>query len=126
MNVRLYVVAGNLHQFQNFRHRKLATSYWHQTMFPDVRDWVFVSSPNSLRGCTVEHGAFIGTWRQLPNLEGIFRQLMICCKMGSATAENLVKIHDNWQDEVAKELLNFNVNIPKQPPLVLPQTIKIP
>lgn len=126
MTVRLYVVAGNLYEFQEFRKRKLATSYWHQTMFPNAHDWVFVSTPNSLRGCTVEHGTFIGSWRRLPNLEGIFRQLMICCKMDSATAENLVKIHDNWQDEVAKELLNINVNVPSPAPLVLPQTIKIP
>lgn len=126
MSVRLYVVAGNLHQFQNFRHRKLATSYWHQTMFPDARDWVFVSSPNSLRGCTVEHGTFIGTWRSLPDLQNIFSALMVSCKVGHHTYDNLKKIYDDWLDEVAKELLNVNVNVPSPAPLVLPQAIKIP
>lgn len=112
MNVRLYVVAGNLYEFQEFRKRKLDTSYWHQTMFPDARDWVFVSSPNSLRGCTVEHGTFIGSWRKLPELQAIFSALMVACSRDNQTFDNINKIYNDWQDEVAKELLNVNVSKP--------------
>jgi hypothetical protein len=124
MSVKLFVIAGSLSQFHEFRRKKLETSYWHQTMFPNARDWIYVTSAESLTGFSIEHGVFYGSWKQIHNLEGIFRQLMIRAK-DKHTRDNLNKIHEDWHDWLAKGMLNINYNVPQPQPMVLPQTIQI-
>jgi hypothetical protein len=124
MSLKLYVIAGSLSQFHEFRLNKLETSYWHQTMFPNAQDWVYVSSADKLRGCTVEHGVFYGSWKQIHNLEGIFRQLIMQAK-DQHTRDNLNRIYSEWHDWLAEGMLNINYNVPQPQPMVLPQTIQI-
>jgi len=124
MSKKLYVIAGSLAQFHDFRRNKLETSFWHQTMFPNAQDWIYVTSADKLRGCTVEHGVFYGSWKQIHNLEGIFRQLIMQAK-DQHTRDNLNKIYSEWHDWLAEGMLNINYNVPQPQPMVLPQTIQI-
>lgn len=86
-----FIIAGDQFQGREYIKRKMAE---HGNMF-NHNDFVIVTSPNSLRGMSVEHGVFIGTWRNLPQLEEIFQLLIIHSRLNPV----LRSIYESWKNE---------------------------
>jgi hypothetical protein len=55
-NLKLFVVAGNYQEFQDFVIRKRMKGFSY--------DFVYVSSPEMLKGMTTIRGFYIGTYRE--------------------------------------------------------------
>jgi hypothetical protein len=58
-NLKLFVVAGNYQEFQDFVIRKRMKGFTY--------DFVYVSSAEMLKGMTTIRGFYIGTYRERPD-----------------------------------------------------------
>jgi hypothetical protein len=94
---KTYVIAGNNQQFTDFVKRKLAEEFAH-SMANDIpfnrsmSDYVHVREPNQLVGITDPNGALIGTWRDLPHIESILKELLI--RTETNNFQKFTKIHN--------------------------------
>jgi hypothetical protein len=70
MRDKIFIVAGNYNQFLEYRNRKW-TEYREAGIDISIDDFVYVSSPDSIRGRRNVHGFYIGTWDQRPDIEDI-------------------------------------------------------
>lgn len=82
MPSKIYVIAGNHHQYTDFVKRKLTEEFDHCMAFGKIfnrsmSDFVYVNGPEQLIGVADPQGFFIGTWRHHPKIEPIMVRLMI-------------------------------------------------
>lgn len=69
MKPRIYVIAGNMHQFDDYVKRKRNGG--------DLEtDYRYVNNENVFRGTTGPKGVFIGTWRDRPDIIAILSTLV--------------------------------------------------
>ena len=79
-NLKLFVVAGNYAEFQDFVIRKRMKGFSY--------DFVYVSSPEMLNGMTTIRGFYIGTYRNRQDWSEIRDQIAI------------IKVKENALEEV--------------------------
>ena len=76
MNKKLYIVAGNIREY----------AYWLNTNWDRIQqmgitrrqDVIFVSGPDTFRGCANVHGFFIGSFRNRQDIQQICDMICIC------------------------------------------------
>ncbi len=86
MKHRVWVIAGNEHQYHDYVRNKPLNG---------DKKYSYVYAPDTLRGFTNPHGVFIGTWRERPDILDILQQLII------STTENTDKLQ-NLRVEISK------------------------
>lgn len=92
MNDRIYVIAGNSHQFSEYRRRKCdEAAKQHKTL--SYSNFINVNNPVQLRGVSDPHGVFIGTWVERDDLEDIFQLLLTAT---DKTSKSYSTICDQW------------------------------
>ena len=96
---KYYVICGNRAEFIYFMRDKMTNEPEMRTRYPNTRDWICVTSPNSVRGCTIEHGSFYGNWRNLPDLEELFVNLLHRTDIASNTHRIINRVWAQWKEE---------------------------
>ena len=84
--MKLFVVAGNFEEFQDFVIRKRMKGFSY--------DFVYVSSPEMLRGMTTIRGFYIGTYRDREDWPQI-RDMIAIIKV----KENAIIEEESYQNE---------------------------
>lgn len=97
---KVYVVAGNVAQFNHYRNKKLLEG--------SSKQYYYVHSPESLRGLSRVHGVFIGTWKERNDIELIHLEIRnIKSKM--AHQEALDKASAYIAQDIDQEILSKQV-----------------
>ena len=78
MKQRVWVIAGNVFQFNDYVKSKPLN---------EDKKYAYVSDVNSLRGFSNPHGVFIGTWKSRNDILAIIDQLIV------STSDNTDKLH---------------------------------
>lgn len=92
---KIYVIAGNKFQFDEYRRRKLEEMTARQIIDFRYADIVYVSSRNVLRGVADPHGVFIGTWKERKDMEEIFQELLV---RQTASRPTLQLLYEQWRN----------------------------
>jgi hypothetical protein len=74
---RLYIISGTNEQYLNFVKRKVSESWNVGDTDISMSNFVYVRSPDQLRGIRDPRGYFIGTWYENPNIVQILNQLVV-------------------------------------------------
>ena len=76
MNKKLFIVAGNHEQYKQW----LKTNWDRIQQMGITRrlDVIYVSGPDTFRGCANVHGFFIGTFRNRQDIKQICDMICIC------------------------------------------------
>lgn len=96
MQPKIYVIAGNNQQFTNFVKNKL-TKEWDKSITDNtpfnksMSDFVYIREPDQLLGITNPKGYFIGTWKDLPEIEAILINLQIATMGRAPVLDKLYK-----------------------------------
>lgn len=77
MNEKIYVIAGNHQEYENFSRRKVFELYNKGDTSISLSNFVYVSGPTKLRGLRNIHGYFIGTFTQRSDIEELKRYLCV-------------------------------------------------
>ena len=74
--MKTFVVAGTAHEANYWITQDLGKRYPSNTSL-SMSDYVYVSSPDSLRGIQDPHGVFVGNWLGRPDIFEIVQALMM-------------------------------------------------
>lgn len=74
--MKTFVVAGTAHEANYWIIQDLGKRYPSNTSL-SMSDYVYVSSPDSLRGIQDPHGVFVGNWLGRPDIFEIVQALMM-------------------------------------------------
>jgi hypothetical protein len=72
---KIFVVAGTSHEANYWIINHLAKRYPSNTS-ASMSDYVYVSSPDTLKGVRDPHGVFVGNWRDRPDIYEIVQTLI--------------------------------------------------
>jgi len=75
MNEKIYVVAGTRWEANEWIMQDIEKKYPNNTSLTRSH-YVFVDSPNKLRGLGNPHGVFIGTWRSRNDIKEVVETLL--------------------------------------------------
>ena len=124
---KIFVIAGNHHQFAKWRMEKLNDPAWmDKNDIFRTADIVSVENVRSLIGISDPHGVFIGTWRERDDILEILDELAIRVHQNSKiiqlksqiwqTATNQQRVHQaskalaaEIDKEVLKQLMIGNI-----------------
>ena len=70
-----FVFAGNYQEFTKYCTEK-ADSLMKQGVRVRIRDFVYIKDINNHLGARNVHGAFVGTWKERPDIKLIIQQMM--------------------------------------------------
>lgn len=85
--MRHYIIAGNFHQFANYKAKKLADPTCDDLT---THTYTYVSSVETLRGVDNPHGYFIGTWYERNDIVQVVEELLIRSHLYN---QHLIDIH---------------------------------
>ncbi len=103
--MKTFVVAGTAHEANYWIIQDLGKRYPSNTSL-SMSDYVYVSSPDSLRGTRDPHGVFVGNWLGRPDIFEIVQALM------------MASVHVNPAlGRIYNQVKPKTRPIPKQPPL---------
>ena len=105
---KIFVIAGTKEQAKDYIRRKMDEA-GNETSF---NDYVIVTNSTALRGMDIEHGVFVGTWRNLPNLDELFQTLIIHSRMNPI----IRSVYENWKNENISSRIMLYVNGSLQAP----------
>lgn len=71
MNDKIYVIAGNYQEFQKYIKEDADKRVRNSDTRISLSHYVYVDSPEKLRGVRGAHGAFVGSYKQISNLNDI-------------------------------------------------------
>jgi hypothetical protein len=74
---RIYVIAGNHAQANDYIRRKCEERFKNGETNVSMSDYSYVSTPDTFRGLREVHGVFIGTFRDRPDLEEIVHTIRL-------------------------------------------------
>ena len=80
----MYVVAGTYDQYQSYARSKAG----------DNKFYIYVNSPDTLRGLRDPHGVFIGTWITRPDIGGIIDALLVATSSQTTFNTGVKKAYD--------------------------------
>ena len=98
MNEKIYVVAGTRWEAKEWIMQDIEKKYPNDPSVT-ISNYVYVDSPNRLRGLNDPHGVFIGTWRSRSDIKEIVENLLQCCYRNPALEkikEELLSRHNHW------------------------------
>jgi hypothetical protein len=87
---KIYVIAGNHNEAYAWINRKIAERISQGETLNKIGDYVYVDSPNRLRGLANPSGVFIGTWRDRPDI----LEIVECLVHHSNNSDRLREIHN--------------------------------
>ncbi len=93
---KIFVVAGTAHEANYWIINHLGKRYPSNTS-ASMSDYVYVSSPNSLKGVRDPHGVFVGNWLGRPDIFEIVEALMLASVHVNPA---LGKIYDDLKPKV--------------------------
>ncbi len=93
---KIFVVAGTAHEANYWIINHLGKRYPSNTS-ASMSDYVYVSSPDSLRGVRDPHGVFVGNWLGRPDIFEIVEALMLASVHVNPA---LGKIYDDLKPKV--------------------------
>lgn len=101
MSEIIYIVAGNVHQFNDYVNKKTQEAIRNCTPY---KKYVYVSHPDTLRGLSSIKGFFIGTWRDRNDIDEIREAISIIkTKMKMSNAMVFPNVRAN------RKQYNFNM-----------------
>ena len=98
MNEKIYVVAGTRWEANEWIMQDIEKKYPNDPSVT-ISNYVYVDSPNKLRGLNDPHGVFIGTWRSRNDIKEIVETLLQCCYRNPALEKikkELLSRHNHW------------------------------
>ena len=98
MNEKIYVVAGTRWEAKGWIMQDIEKKYPNDPSVT-ISHYVYVDSPNKLRGLNDPHGVFIGTWRSRSDIKEIVETLLQCCYRNPALEkihQELLSRHNHW------------------------------
>ncbi len=93
---KIFVIAGTAHEANYWIINHLGKRYPSNTS-ASMSDYVYVSSPDSLRGVRDPHGVFVGNWLGRPDIFEIVEALMLASVHVNPA---LGKIYDDLKPKV--------------------------
>ncbi len=93
---KIFVIAGTAHEANYWIINHLGKRYPSNTS-ASMSDYVYVSSPNSLKGVRDPHGVFVGNWLGRPDIFEIVEALMLASVHVNPA---LGKIYDDLKPKV--------------------------
>jgi len=105
MTDKVFVIAGNKHQYEDYRKRKYAEEYLKTGMQGGQkihRSFYYVHDEYTLRGVRNPHGVFVGTWRDRKDILQILETLIV----SSEDNQRLIDIKTElWKKATHDQLL---------------------
>jgi len=89
MNNKIYVIAGTYEQANHWIKKDLDYRWCLTTNIISLSNYVYVSSPERLRGVRDPHGIFVGYWRERPDILEIVESLMRTSTKPSQALRNI-------------------------------------
>jgi len=78
MNEKIYVVAGTRWEAKEWIMQDIEKKYPNDPSVT-ISNYVYVDSPNRIRGLNDPHGVFVGSWRIRHDIKEIVEALLLCC-----------------------------------------------
>ena len=78
--MKTFVIAGTKHEADYWIINDLSKKYPFNTSM-SMSDYVYVSSPEKLKGISDPHGVFIGTWYERPDMLEVIQTLRHCTRV---------------------------------------------
>ena len=78
--MKTFVIAGTKHEADYWIITDLSKKYPFNTSM-SMSDYVYVASPEKLKGISDPHGVFIGTWYERPDMLEVIQTLRHCTRV---------------------------------------------
>ena len=78
--MKTFVIAGTKREADYWIITDLSKKYPFNTSM-SMSDYVYVSSPEKLKGISDPHGVFIGTWYERPDMLEVIQTLRLCTRV---------------------------------------------
>lgn len=106
MDEKIYVIAGTLEEFSEYRERRIQELISGGMTDVSMSHFVRVGEANQLRGLKNPHGVLYGTWQKHPNIVEIISQLILTMDYDSEPSKRLSDILVRLQEEKLHVVLN--------------------
>lgn len=102
---KIYIIAGNHHQFQDYKRQKYNQALMNGDagLGMEVQSYVYVSDVSTIRGVANPTGVFYGSWRKRNDILDIIMVLRLAQRNRNATLDKL------WH-EIEREATPEQVN----------------
>jgi len=79
--MKTFVIAGNNHQAKHWIDENIKKRYKAGETSLTLSDYVYVSSPEKLKGISDPHGVFVGTWYERADMLEVIQTLRHCTRV---------------------------------------------